>query len=169
MNHETLIQELARMGLKRSRFGFGKLVGEQLYFHKSQIPDALECAFGQSLAKALTIFNHIARQPFDVVRVNIKHDKPVLFVSCLDWYNADEPVIAEIWAVSDKVRQVPTPKTNRQIYHHKWMFYGSKPDKHVIHSMQRSLIWYPLREKGTVSRIGYSNFWTQWLKSKGLF
>lgn len=103
--------------IKRSNFGVGKLIGGQLYFHKSYFENIFEAPFD---FEALEYLEDNIPFEYNVIRWDIKK-KEIVLVECPDFNEAREPVVGRMFsALLDG-----TFKTSRffnQIYHHKWLW-----------------------------------------------
>ena len=163
--------ELKKMGLKRnSTLGVGKKIGDTIWLYKSYI--SLIDSFNKN--KPFYAYNI---NSFDVIKFNSKNNN-VSLIKCSDFINEDEPTILKIINfeyINESYKLINinccNNKTNKQVYHHKWMFV--KDDFtlfNVNESKKRSLTWKKILgiNKSISSKIGYQIFWNNWLENNNL-
>lgn len=102
--------------VKRSRFGIGKLIGGQLYFHREYAEDILDKNDLQLLEESTENcpFN------YNTLRYDLKTDQLAL-VESPDFDTAREPVVGRMLIIEPDGTTKLTKFFN-QIYHHKWLW-----------------------------------------------
>lgn len=97
--------------------GVGKVIGGQIYFHKSYYKQCLP-EFGLELYEA-----HEDSVPFEFscLRYNFKTDE-LTFVECPDFDIDSEPVVGRMYIIIDTETKGRLTRFFNQIYHHKWTF-----------------------------------------------
>lgn len=163
--------ELKKLKLNRdSKYGVGKKMGNQLWFHKNYILCVLS---GEEY------FRYKDELPFDfnysILRWNEK-EQELAFIECEDFDKSNEPIVGRVMRVkknedSYSLQDVKTPPSNPLIYHHKWLFVkDGYIGFNVKESKERSLVWKTRLgvNKNISSKIGRLDFWDQWLKQENL-
>ena len=140
--------------IKRYR-NVGKLMGDDLYFHKNYVSEYIDPDF-YNKAKSLLPkgFN------FNIIKYNEKYGT-ISFIDSPDFDSSDEPIVGDSYKVSTDGRITFTrKKAIPQIYHHKWLFV--KDDYKgfdVEESKERSKEWLEYSDRINMSKIGYQNYW----------
>ena len=136
-----------------SKFGVGKKMGYDLYFHRmyeDEIvpPDALQTA-----QKAAEGFN------YNIVKYNLKNGNLTLIQSP-DFDTNPEPIVGnQVLVKPDGSVKAMRPSADPWIYHHKWLFVRDDyPGFDVDSSKQRSIQWMSLPDID-YRRIGKKSFW----------
>ena len=154
-----------------------KVVGTAKYAHKSNVTELVNKCFTKDAEKQMflqfldkAIYNGYA---FDV----IKYDKgSVTLITSPDWNTANEPIVGYCyrWNLKDWLSIAwvhPVVRKNfKQIYHNKWMFVASDyKGFDIAQAKRRSELWNSLPDiKEVKNKIGYKEFWVQYLAKYGL-
>ena len=145
----------AAMPRRFARFGVGKRMGNDLYFHRMYQEEIIPA---ELLAPALELLGDF---PYNIVKFNDKNGN-ITFVQSPDWDANPEPVVGEQVLVKQdgSVRQM-RPSADPWIYHHKWLFVRDDyPGFDVEESKARSQEWMSLPDID-YRRIGKKSFWEQ--------
>jgi hypothetical protein len=158
MSHDTL----KKYGLKRNN-PVGKRMGSYIYVHSAYkhliVPsNILTGAENKALAEGYTC-----------IRYNYKTEE-VAFQWCSEFDTVAEPAVDRTVVVrGGKVKTTTSNTDNPLVWHHKWMWVlDDYSGFNVAASKDRSLSWIGKTEKGDSSRIGYRNYWKQFLTNKCL-
>jgi len=180
-----LKKELKRRGLQRdTRFGVGKRMGPNVYFHRQYVGDVIKknpahFKFFQDLVQAhkerkaeelgyqQAAFNSKNFLDFNIIKYNVQTGD-ISLINSFDFDIRPEPLVyyVETYKFGDlQPTRVTTYKAdNAPIYHHKWLFVkDSYSDFDASESMNRSLEWTEAIKQVTdpakMSRIGSQQYW----------
>ena len=154
-----------------------KQVGTAKYAHKSNVKELIAKCFKTKQEEQLfllflekAVLKGIA---FDI----IKYDKGnVTLIGSPDWNTANEPIVGTCyrWNLTEWMREDwVNPKITqnyKQIYHNKWMFVAEDYKGFDIEkAKRRSQLWNSLPDiKSVKNKIGYKEFWQQYLAQYGI-
>lgn len=154
-----------------------KQVGTAKYAHKSNVNELVAKCFKTKLEGQLFLqfLDKVVLQGivFDI----IKYDKGnVTLIESPDWNIANEPIVGTCyrWKLNEWLRTewvTPVVTQNyKQIYHNKWMFVSDNYRGFDIEqAKRRSQLWNSLPDiKEVKNKIGYKDFWQQYLAQYGL-
>jgi hypothetical protein len=166
--NEDLQTDLKRLGLARSKFGVGKLIGGNLYFHKSyleKLPMKIQFDVRNAQEKISSNFNYVA------IKYNMD-GSDVSFIASPDFDSSNEPIVGISMKVTSKGKVTTTPPSNDPlIWHHKWQWVmDDYQGFNVEESKLRSIEWKSKlgTNKDISNRIGRLSFWNQWTDENGL-
>jgi len=143
--------ELIRMVDKE--YGFGKKMGNTIYFHKNYEYNVLPHKLIRDVKRML---------PSDFEYTIIKWDKGtenISFIYSEDWDISNEPIVDDSYRYSNGILKYRKKPNRDQIYHHKWMFV--KPSYNGFdynESKSHSLMWYKTKEYN-YRMIGFKDYW----------
>lgn len=102
--------------IKRSKFGVGKLIGGQLYFHKLYADDIL------SDEALMLLEEHENECPFtyNCIRYDLKKGD-IALVESPDFDSSREPVVGKMFTIKPD-GSTQTSRFYNQIWHHKWLW-----------------------------------------------
>jgi len=150
-NFYSRYTELIRMVDKE--YGFGKKMGNTIYFHKNYEYDVLPHSFIKNVKRLL---------PTDFEYTIIKWDKGtenISFIYSEYWDSSNEPIVDDSYRYSNGELKYRKKPNRDQIYHHKWMFV--KPSYNGFdynESKLHSLMWYK-KKKYNYRMIGFKDYW----------
>tara|TARA_Y100001960_G_C14784125_1_gene890033 strand:- start:17582 stop:18094 length:513 start_codon:yes stop_codon:yes gene_type:complete len=163
--------KLKSLKLKRdTKLGFGKKMGNQVWFHKSYISKCLS-------KNDIELFESNIPKDFnyEIIRWDSKKGE-IAFIECKDFNSSNEPIVGKVLRMIKtnfgcEVLKIQNQPKDPLIYHHKWMFV--KDDYKgfsVSDSKLRSIAWKEVLgvDKTTSSKIGRLSFWNNWLLEKNL-
>ena len=143
----------AKLPRRASRYGVGKLMGYDLYFHRLYqdeiIPEDI-------LAPALGLVKGF---DYNIIKYNLKNNN-VTFIQSPDFDSAPEPTVGlQLLVKPDGTTKFMKPGADPWIYHHKWLFVRDDyPGFNVSESKHRSGHWMSLPDID-YKRIGKKSFW----------
>lgn len=173
-NKENLyLNELKKYGLKKYK-KVGKLIGNSIYIHKSSI-DILLNEYIKANEVRHNLLSHLKileddNKNFDIIKYDFK-EKVFVFLKTQDFDNQNEPIIDSYLKIDNKSIKEIIYKHKKPIYHHKWMFVeNSYKGFNISESIKRSFDWKNKlgTNKKISSKIGYNDFWDDWLKENNL-
>lgn len=140
--------------IKRYR-NVGKLMGDDLYFHKNYVSEYIDPDF-YNKAKSLLPKGF----DFNIIKYNEKYGT-ISFIDSPDFDTSDEPIVGDSYKVTTDGRITYTRRKNiPQIYHHKWLFVKDDYSGFdVEESKERSRKWLEYSDRINMSKIGYKNYW----------
>ena len=152
-----------KMGIKRHK-EVGKLIGGNLYIHKSYVNVLPQ-------EKFLTALNYLEKNVFNfnytIVKYN-KENESFSFINSPDFDKNDEPIAGDSILVSKEANfKFTKQKKDPQIYHHKWLFVKDDYSGFdVKKNIKRTVAWKEKmgNNKEMSSRIGTQSVWLEWLE-----
>ena len=178
-------KELKKRGLQRdTRFGVGKRMGPNVYFHRQYVGDVIKknpahFKFFKDLLAAhrkrkadevgaqQAAFNSRHFLDFNIIKYNTQTGD-ISFINSFDFDVRPEPLVYDVETYKfgnlEPVRVTKYKPANAPIYHHKWMFVkDSYSDFAVDEAMNRSLEWTSairqVKDPAKMSRIGSQEYW----------
>lgn len=140
--------------IKRYR-NVGKLMGDDLYFHKNYVSEYIDPDFYNKTKYLLP--NGF---DFNIIKYNEKYGT-ISFIDSPDFDTSDEPIVGDSYKVTTDGRITYTRRKNiPQIYHHKWLFVKDDYSGFDVEkSKERSKKWLEYSDRINMSKIGYKNYW----------
>lgn len=122
--------------IKRSKFGVGKLIGGQLYFHRRYATKVLD---GDAV-ELLDDFTPDCPFIFNCVRYDLKSGS-IALVEAPDFDRAREPVVGRMFTIKPD-GSTSVSRSYNQIWHHKWLWVmNGYPGFNVGNSWEWSKKW----------------------------
>lgn len=146
--------------ISRSKYGVGKAMGDQLYFHKDYVNDVVPPDVWKRASKLLPKGFKYNTLVYNPKKGTLRFDEAP------DFDSAREPIPGETVTVDYINGIVGKPKSSDSIWHHKWLwvkddYKGFKVDK----SKEWSRLWTSkLRE----TAVGRAHLWKEQLAKYGL-
>jgi len=149
------LQALFEVSLPKraSRYGVGKLMGYDLYFHKLYQNEIIPKSI---LSSAIDLANEF---DYNLIKYNLKTNN-ITFIQSPDFDSAPEPTVGlQLLVKTDGTIKLMRPSSDPWIYHHKWLFVRDDyPGFDVNESKHRSEHWMSLPDVD-YKRIGKKSFW----------
>ena len=138
--------------LKRSKYGIGKLIFNNLYVHRIYV----DLITDDLIRSNIQIAMKLTKINYDVIRYDISNTVTT-FIKVNDFDSSQEP-LPDLYTTYAN-NKVKTTK-GQQIWHHKWMMVGD--DYHgfdVEESKKRSELWTETMKHVDYKRIGRPDYW----------
>lgn len=159
-------EELKSLQIKRSKYGVGKNINPNIWFHKDYISDFMPLNEYQNYINLLP-----ENFDFNIIKFDTK-SKDLSFIYSPNFDSSHEPIVSDSYKIKEKNGTLELCKMTKEqkdplIYHHKWLFVKEDYKGFDIEeSKRRSIEWKSVLGKNpqVTSKIGRLSFWKNWLK-----
>jgi hypothetical protein len=153
----------------------GKLVGNNIYFHKSLVGALPEELYHEINKLDALFFDNRWGYGYNIIKIDMNKDV-VSFINSIEFDLVDEPRIDNVYLIKDnKLDKVLsyTHHKNIPVYHHKWMLVSNHYKGFNVEKSKRRSVWWenhPVvlkrkqEDKYFKSKIGMSNYWNNLLQ-----
>lgn len=156
------LKTLKGSSIKRStKYGVGKEIGGQIYFHKNYVDRVCPELYAVALEM---LHRGYPEFEFNCLMYDKKKPETLRFDSAPDFDTAREPSPGQMVAVDVSTRTL-TKLSSRQIWHHKWLWVM---DDYTGFDVEESYQWSQKWLEKITSPSGYPERWESALKSAGL-
>jgi hypothetical protein len=146
---------------RSSKYGVGKEIGGQIYFHKNYVGDI--CPHLYELAKDILEEEHPDFK-FNCLMYDKKKPDTLRFDEAPDFDTSREPMPGTMYSVDTDTGKI-TKRYSPQIWHHKWLWVK---DDYTGFNVQESYEWSKKWLEKITSPSGYIDKWKSELKDAGL-
>lgn len=166
-SYESLLKRAKSCGVpnRSTKFGVGKQMGTALYIHKDYDNVLPNSEYKNAINK---LTENAPTFKFNIIKFDSKENS-FSFINSPDFDTSDEPIILDVIRIAnDGTMKYFKPKTDPQIYHHKWNFVKNDYSGFdVKKSIERSIQWKTQlgTNKEVSSRIGTKSYWENTIKN----
>lgn len=148
--------------IKRStKYGVGKEIGSQIYFHKDYVDDI--CPHLYELARDI-LEEEYPDFSYNCLMYDKKKPDTLRFDEAPDFNTSREPMPGNMLSVNTSTRKI-TERFSPQIWHHKWLWVK---DDYTGFDVEESYNWSKRWLEKISSPSGYMHKWKSELKDVGL-
>lgn len=157
------LKTLKGSAIKRSKYGVGKEIGGQIYFHKDYITDIPPAE--KIYEKAVKILQEkYPKFKWRCLMYDKKKPNTLRFDEAPDFDTAREPIPGVMYTVNVDTGEVKE-RASVQIWHHKWMWVK---DDYTGFNVDKSYEWSMTWLQKITSPSGKKSKWEQELRDAGL-
>lgn len=173
---DSIYSEIKSLGIRKSKYGVGKIMGECYWVHKSAIQEINSFAIQDLINKKIDLFSLYCEKnnivfDYNIIKINLKNNK-FSMINSPDFDISEEPIVGDVYSSIDGISyKLSKKKSNCFVYHHKWLFVGEGYSGFCyLNSMKRSLLWKSIlgNNKLISSKIGLKSYWEHWTKNNNI-